>query len=144
MGNLDVECRDINDRRKKVVSKEKSRSHIGLNPQSKLIQRYKVDGCLLDVSQSKCDYLLLVDETAYYIELKGSDREKGCHQLLETIHVLQRRIQKETTEARLVVSRSPKPKVPGLNERRLRVLLKKLNGAGEYLRIQSQSMTEDL
>ena len=60
---------------------------------------------------SKCDYGLETDTSIYFIELKGSNLEKGCYQLKSTINQTKKCFKEKNIEARLVVTKVRKPKL---------------------------------
>ncbi|MGD9978347.1 MAG: hypothetical protein AB7S54_10485, partial [Bacteroidales bacterium] len=54
------------------------------------LSKYRVDGCLINDDDSKCDYLLLncTKEVSYFVELKGSDLIKAVEQIDRSIDIL--------------------------------------------------------
>ena len=70
-----------------IVSKDKKNPqyHKGLNPRKAYVTQYQIDGVVIKTG-SRCDYLLMNEEsqTAYLIELKGSDLVKAAEQLEAT------------------------------------------------------------
>ena len=148
MNSLDDRCCEFQDTRKKVVTEENKRKHIGNNPEAKEIARYRVDGCLQKDPSSRCDFLLLLteDRRAVLIELKGSDVNHGFGQLLASCNFLTEKLPGYRFQARLISSKNPSPKLRLSNEKKLRDRLKKLNGdfREEDLRKQSRKLEETL
>jgi hypothetical protein len=88
------------------VSAENQCRHIGLNPERNQIRQFKLDGEVLDAKNpaQRCDYLLLNDtkQTAYYIELKGSDLVKAIAQIEASVEQITSSIQDYTVFRRIV------------------------------------------
>ncbi len=74
-----------------IVSKDKKNPqyHKGLNPRKAYVTQYQIDGVVIKTG-SRCDYLLMNEEsqTAYLIELKGSDLVKAAEQIEATERIL--------------------------------------------------------
>jgi hypothetical protein len=114
----------------KIIIAEENRRKLTINnPSGKVVKIIKVDGCLIDDSGKRCDYMFEIDDLAsqviywvIYLELKGCDIEKAYTQLVATIDRLiveHRGIKKE---CHIVASRLPKagPKVQQLKIRLLK------------------------
>jgi hypothetical protein len=82
------ECVIINDKRKKLVLKEK-RSELRLqNEAGKDIKVIHIDGCeITENTVSRCDYVILYDNLCIYLELKGSEISHAFEQLANTIRL---------------------------------------------------------
>lgn len=74
---------------------------------------YKVnfESCVYSdrANDTKCDYGMITGESVFFIELKGSDVKKGITQLLSTIKEVKNCFEGKSFEARLIVSKTPKP-----------------------------------
>ena len=62
-----------------IVLKEQKSIYKAINRTDESISIYKVDGCIYKPSsdETRCNYLLDVNQKLYFIELKGSDVQKG-------------------------------------------------------------------
>lgn len=73
-----------------IVSRDAGSScqHRAINKQRKLVRQFHIDGDVIPSNQpgKRCDFLLLNDDaqTAYFIELKGSDILYAVEQILAT------------------------------------------------------------
>lgn len=144
MKGLDSDCRDVDDHRQELVSEENQKKHVLLNPGQQKLQRYHVDGCLFTGEVKKCDFLILTDGRAYFVELKGGDSEKGCEQLRETIQALHRKLPNRDIRARLVLSKVKKPKLIGKHEKKLKAFLLGLNKGVDHFKKGSKVLTDSL
>jgi hypothetical protein len=102
-----------------VVVSENNRKFTILNQDCKLIEKIKVDGCLIDDNRERCDYVFEIDspcELAIYLELKGRNIEKAYSQLVSTLGYLSSSHASLKRECHIVASRVPKagPKVQEL------------------------------
>ena len=64
------------------------------------------DGCVFDDQETKCDYGMVVNNLVHYIELKGSDANKGLRQLYSTIISTKQCYTDHVKKARLILSNS--------------------------------------
>lgn len=91
-----------------IVSRDlgERRAHIADNEELHAVSHYRIDGVVIN-SGERCDYLLFDEDrnTAYLIELKGSDVGKGIKQLETTSRVLNAYLASYSIKYRLVVSR---------------------------------------
>jgi hypothetical protein len=84
------ECTRVRQDATIVVSQKKTK-FILKNTRRILVNEVTVDGCLIDDNSERCDYLFEIcnaDKSVcrvYYVELKGSNIEKACSQLLSTL-----------------------------------------------------------
>ncbi len=83
------------------------------NPNGKKFQEIDFETCVYENNKidTKCDYGLQVDDTVYFIELKGSDVKKGIEQILSTINDTKDYFNNKKFNARLLVSIFPKPEL---------------------------------
>lgn len=94
------------------------------------LTKYRVDGCLINDDNSKCDYLLLncTKEVSYFVELKGSDLIKAVEQIDRSIDILHKDFKEYSVEARIVLTRVNTTDLKSTKLIRLESKLKKLNG----------------
>lgn len=138
--NINIEnyeaCLDFNDKRSRVVFKDKGSGlskFIAINKLSKTIKGLRVDDCLIK-DGLKCDYLLIIEaeEKLYFIELKGSDLVKAVEQINITLDKLLPSIDYKIVNGRIVLSKVNAPDVKDSRLIKLRQRLKQLNGTLEY------------
>lgn len=96
-------------------SKNKKCTYRVINKSENEIVGLRVDGCISkDNNVKKCDFLLLnwTTKATYFIELKGSNINDACKQLIQSIHSNYPKLQNEfgylSANARIVVSKTPK------------------------------------
>lgn len=127
-GNIHVEflCHE------RIPVEENGKKYTLENTEKECIARIKVDGGLYPSnSEKKADYLIIRCEhdIAYFVELKGSDINKACEQILSTIDLLQDIVgSAQGINARIVCSRVPTPDLRSSHYRRLENHCKKKNG----------------
>jgi hypothetical protein len=128
------DCEKFSGKHKQVVFKDDkvSRKYIGKNPKQKDLIGLRVDDCLIKEGQ-KCDYLLINvnDKTLYFIELKGSDLVKAIDQIDRTLDILLPKIEHQTVNGRVVLSRVSTPDLVSSRYIKLKKRLKDLNGTLE-------------
>ena len=81
----------------KIVALKEKKSEYRFEPKTeKQVTVYQVDNCLLGEGVKKCDFLLLnfSDNQAYFIELKNGDLGTALEQLVSTLRLLLKRLQK--------------------------------------------------
>lgn len=126
--------------------KKEKRTYRLHNNSKKEIVVYKVDGGLInDNDVLKCDYgIYTEDEWLFLIELKGKDLGYALDQINSTIDILLKRedIKVKKLNARIVVSKVSVPKIYASKENKLKQLLYKFYGGGDYKK-QSQKTLED-
>ncbi len=70
--------------------RENKKNFLITNPNGKYFEIIRIDGCLIDASSKKCDWLVCIQDSsrqhAVFIELKGTDIEYACEQLIATIN----------------------------------------------------------
>lgn len=137
------------DRRKTVSLKENKMNYIAKNPNEKEVLLYRTDNPAQ--TNRRCDYVLYImdsenefqdEDRLILIELKGKDVERGITQITQTLedYVTKKKISINRVDARIIVSRSPTPRLYASYERRLNIRLKK-KGKGK-LQIQSRKLEE--
>jgi hypothetical protein len=116
------------DYRQHVVCKDGGKEYRLENDLGEFVCRVKIDKGFIRHGE-KCDWLIIICERKIFIfvELKGSDVEKACSQILSTIHYFEQSIRnlEGVVYARIVAQRVPN--IPGTNEKKLSKELKKLN-----------------
>jgi hypothetical protein len=88
-------------------------------------------------NDTKCDYGLKTENSAFYIELKGSDVLKGIKQLLVTVNETENCFHGMDKKARLIVTRFSSPKRTKLTND-YKNLVKKLGSVGDFVVKQNQ------
>ncbi|MEI6409854.1 MAG: hypothetical protein WCR52_10755 [Bacteroidota bacterium] len=125
-----IDCTKFHDNRTQIVLKENRSEYQAKNADKKKVQVCKVDGCLLDTDElQKCDYLLLVDGSARFIELKGCDIGTAIEQLIATVNILMPGLQKNYPTAYSIIVSTRTPKI--INQKKweaLKKLMKRYNG----------------
>ncbi len=96
---------------KNIVLKENKSIHRAINEQQNKVSKYKVDGCIYELGsdETRCDYLLETGQKLYFIELKGSDTQKGLEQVLVSIRNLKQYFSYNGINARIVTTRGTRP-----------------------------------
>lgn len=96
----------------KIVLKENKSEYRAINQNRTSVSKYKVDGCIYESSSdhTRCDYLLKVSESLYFIELKGVDVQKGIGQVLKSIQNLKQYFDHNVIYARIITTRGTGPK----------------------------------
>ena len=72
----------------RIVLRENKSTFVAINNSRKVVYETKVDGCYINGSAQRCDYMLRVDtpnRVVYLIELKGRHIEHAVSQLKETL-----------------------------------------------------------
>ena len=77
-----------------------------LNPSRKEIREVRIDGCVIR-DGLRCDYLLIVDSTEHYVELKGSDVDHAVKQIETTIRRISADATRLAKHSYIVSSRCP-------------------------------------
>lgn len=137
-------CFEFTEQKNKVVTctdRKSSTKYIYENDSFDTLSKYKVDGCLINDDDSKCDYLLLncTKEVSYFVELKGSDLIKAVEQIDRSIDILHKDFKEYSVEARIVLTRVNTTDLKSSKLIRLESKLKKLNGK---LIKQTRQLTE--
>jgi hypothetical protein len=137
-------CSEFLKQKNKIVTctdNKCSTKYIYENDSLDELSKYRVDGCLINDDGSKCDFLLLNcnKNTAYFIELKGSDLIKAVEQIDRSIDILHNDFRTFSVEARIVLTRVNTTDLKNTKLIRLEGRLKKLNGK---LIKQTRQLTE--
>ena len=128
-----TQCITINDNRAVISLREKRSEYKALNPEKKHVIVLVVDDCILsDKDGIKCDYLILVEDTAHFIELKGKDLNHAIDQIFESVKKVMPELQGEFPAAHAKISISGTPKIFDIKRwERLKALMKRYKG-GAY------------
>ncbi len=137
-------CFEFAEQKNKIVTcsdRKSSTKYIYENDSLDTLSKYRVDGCLINDDDSKCDYLLLncTKEVSYFVELKGSDLIKAVEQINRSIDILHKDFKEYSVEARIVLTRVNTTDLKSAKLIRLESKLKKLNGK---LIKQTRQLTE--
>jgi hypothetical protein len=106
-------CKEVvNHSKKTLVDRKGGKSKYSINNKSQ--SKYSIinfEDCVYEGKQNetKCDFGIEVNNSIYYVELKGSDVKKGIEQLLSTLNESENCFRGLTKKARLIVSKFPKP-----------------------------------
>lgn len=127
---LDEKCLKFSDSRKIASVKERGKELTVQNESGKEIAVYHVDGCLIQQGRC-CDYLLLIidDECAHFIELKGSHIEKAIEQINASIDNLFPKLSTYKINAWIISSKARAPALRSTHMIKLKQRLKKLKGS---------------
>lgn len=101
-----------------------------INPNQKFIIKLQVDGCLINDTARRCDFLLLVcnapeKSVAYFIELKGGNLTDAIEQIQLTIERLSNQLKTFDFRCRIVQTRTPPTQVINQKKEVLLHFLKK-------------------
>lgn len=126
-------CFEFAEQKSKIVTcidAKSSTKYIYENDSLDKLTKYRVDGCLINDDDSKCDYLLLncTKEVSFFVELKGSDLIKAVEQIDRSIDILHKDFKEYSVEARIVLTRVNTTDLKSTKLIRLESKLKKLNG----------------
>ncbi|MFQ3575773.1 MAG: hypothetical protein SNJ77_04990 [Cytophagales bacterium] len=137
-------CFEIAEQKIKIVTCSDAKSNIKFtyeNDSLDSLTKYKVDGCLINDEDPKCDFLLLncTKSISYFVELKGSDLIKAIEQIESSINLLHKDFKDYSVEARIVLTRVNTIDLKSSKQIKLERRLKKLNGE---LIFKSQQLTE--
>lgn len=66
-----------------------------------------VDGCEINDSTIRCDYMHIAKEIEFYIELKGQNIEHAVEQIISTIKQLSLSVKKYKKRSYIICTRSP-------------------------------------
>lgn len=96
-----------------IVLKEKKNKSLyrAVNNQERNVSKYEVDGCIYKAgtNETRCDFLLETNQILYFIELKGSNIQKGLEQVLVSIKDLKQFFQYSLINARIITTRGTRP-----------------------------------
>ena len=72
-----------------ITCSQHSKKFVVKNPTRKKVHKCIVDGCWINGSTSRCDFLIKVeDEVLYLVELKGTDHIHALEQIVSTAEQL--------------------------------------------------------
>ncbi len=134
---------------KEVVLREpgENRTYKLHNKTGKEIVVYKIDGGLISNDDVlKCDNgIYTEDNLLFLIELKGADLNHALDQINSTIDILIKRpsIKVKRLNARIVLSRVSVPRITASKENKLKQLLHKSYGGGDYKK-QSRTLEDTI
>jgi len=116
--------------RSKFIVFNKSRSEYAL---------IDFENCVYENKENdiKCDYGLVINQSIYYIELKGSDVLTGFKQLSQTIDETEKCFSKFEKKSRLIVTKFSKPDLAKKNKA-YKDLVKKLGNTENLIIKQNQ------
>lgn len=128
-----------------IVSKEKGRKHIGLNPKGCRVTHYRVDGIILE-NQTACDFILIneTDKLAFLIELKGCRVDKAAEQLKATEATLHKYLKDYKLLFRIVTTTSPskQSRTTGIKTSHTKIIA--IWDKNKQLKIQTNEIKEDI
>jgi len=105
---MDFEKCSTKSNNKIIPISENKRKFTIINDSQRLVNKIKVDGCLINDHRERCDYLFEIDcpcVEAIYVELKGTDIQKAYNQLMATLVALSTRHNKLKKECYIVASK---------------------------------------
>lgn len=125
----------------------KDRTYKFHNKSEKEIVVYKIDdGLITDKKVLKCDNgIYTEDDCLFLIELKGTDLNHALDQINSTINILLKRPNKKVKKlnVRIVLSKVNVPRIYASKENKLKQLLHKSYGNGNYKK-QSRILEETI
>lgn len=117
LGNIIKGCtKDYSDKRKTFVDpKEKSGSNYKVeNFDETSYSMVEVDDCVFNSDLTKCDYAMICEKEknkiVHFVELKGSDNNKGLNQIYETIYNTKQYFIGYKIKTRLIVTKAEAPR----------------------------------
>ena len=126
-------CCEFIEQKNKIVTcadKQCYTKYIYENESLDSLSKYRVDGCLINDNDLKCDFLLInrTKKISYFVELKGSDLIKAVEQIDRSINVLHEYFKGYSIQARIVLTRVNTTDLKSIKLIRLENKLKKMNG----------------
>lgn len=112
--SIDICCIAFNDRKKTLKDKKGGNSkYLIVNRKLEEFHQIDIEECVYknNSQDTKCDFAIKTSNSVFFIELKGSDVKQGVNQLLETIKETKHCFQNLQLNARLIVSKFPKPDI---------------------------------
>ncbi len=100
------ECHEIR-KDKRIVLQENKMQFIIDNSQRKAVEIIEVDHCQIKGHQIRCDYMAIINEIEYYIELKGQDIKHAIEQIEATIKILSLNSKKLNKKSYIISARCP-------------------------------------
>ncbi len=135
--------------RKEVLLRElgEKRTYRLHNMSVKEIVVYRIDGGIIDNDGVlRCDYgIFTEDDVLFLIELKGADLNHALDQINSTIDILLKRsnIRVKKLNVRIVLSKVSVPRIYASKENKLKQLLHKFYGGGDYKK-QSRTLEDSI
>jgi hypothetical protein len=103
------ECKSLSNSRKIVIRDKGSKNPVCIvfmNKSSLNVDIIDVDDCVIK-SGVRCDYLLILNDTEYYVELKGSDVSHAVKQIERTVKLLSKKPKTQPKHCFVISSRCP-------------------------------------
>lgn len=118
------------DTKKIVVVEENSRKYTLNNDIQKELVVYRIDGGIINSTHvDKCDFGIYSEDGVFIlIELKGSDYDHACDQIISTITQLDLTQLAKSIFGRIVLSRGKTPNLRSTSDTKLKNILKKYKG----------------
>lgn len=111
-----------------IISRDRGNPqyHKGINSGRVYVSHYKIDGVVIK-SGNRCDYLLMNEaaQTAYLIELKGSDLIKAAKQLEATEKALTQQLSSYSLQYRIVANKCKTQEIHSSEYRKYQLRWKK-------------------
>lgn len=110
-----IDCADHYNVRSKTFTDPKAKSASSYKVENLSAKNYeviKIDGCVFKSDETKCDYAMRVkdEKDIFFVELKGSDNNKGLEQLYQTIINTKDYFSGYKKQVRLIVSKAEAPR----------------------------------
>ena len=99
-------CRRESNQKLFVYHENKSKLTLQNNDQVSSIS-IEVDGCEINDSSIRCDFMHIAKEIEFFIELKGQDIEHAVNQIINTINRLSPDIRAKEKRSYIICTRSP-------------------------------------
>lgn len=99
-------CRRESNQKLFVYHENKSKLTLQNNDQVSSIS-IKVDGCEINDSSIRCDFMHIAKEIEFFIELKGQDIEHAVSQIINTINRLSSDVRAKEKRSYIICTRSP-------------------------------------
>lgn len=99
-------CKITNNNKIYVFSEKQSKLTLE-NTKEQLSTKIEVDGCAINDTGIRCDYMLVPPDQEFYIELKGQDIEHAIKQIERTIQLLSSDARNIVKRSYIICSRSP-------------------------------------
>lgn len=126
---------------------KENRTYRLFNKSGKEIIVYKIDGGIINNDEVlKCDNgIYTEDDLLILIELKGEDLNHALDQINSTINILlkQPNIKVKKLNVRIVLSKVSVPRISASKENKLKQLLRKFYGGGDYKK-QSRTLEDTI
>ena len=117
-----------NEKAAQIVSRDKKNPqyHKGINADKAYVTHYQIDGVVIK-NGSRCDFLLMNEDkqTAYLIELKGSDLVKAAEQLEATERALKNELLNYNLRYRIIANKCKTHEIASSSYRKYQMKWKK-------------------